>query len=185
MSRLQGPRLILSDLNYANLYTHYDWNNDPELNRLDSERPFQPEALGEFKARFERMVFHPSETAVDFEVHHVEHGLVGVAYFEAIDAAHRHARFGVTIGARALWGQGLGREAVELLLAYGFGTLGLHRVTADAFAFNGAWKRVLHRCGFRQEGCLREFIYRDGRYWDKEQFGLLQTEYQGLRARAA
>jgi hypothetical protein len=69
---------------------------------------------------------------------------------------------------------------MALLLHHAFVNLGLHRVWTEAFAFNAAWKRLLEGWGFTREGCLRDYLFRDGQYWDKETYGLLDTEYARL-----
>lgn len=61
----RGERVHLTPLQLKNLYKHFEWNNDPELNRFDSEIPFAEESLGDFKARFEQMVYDPSPTLQD------------------------------------------------------------------------------------------------------------------------
>ena len=53
--RLSGRRISFDRLRIENIYIHFKWNNDPELNRLDSEAPYSPESFGAFKKRFERM----------------------------------------------------------------------------------------------------------------------------------
>ncbi len=48
----------------------------------------------------------------------------------------------------AVWGQGLGREAVGAVIARGFAVHGLPRVTADVDPRNKASMRLLERLGF-------------------------------------
>ncbi|MFJ6553473.1 GNAT family N-acetyltransferase [Streptomyces luteogriseus] len=48
----------------------------------------------------------------------------------------------------AVWGSGLGTELAEVLVAYGFGTLGLTEVHATVAAENEASLRLLARMGF-------------------------------------
>ena len=52
------------------------------------------------------------------------------------------------------------------VLAYAFGGLGLHRVTAHHMAWNGASGRVLEKAGMRREGVLCEHIRKNGRFVD-------------------
>jgi RimJ/RimL family protein N-acetyltransferase len=160
-----------------NIHTHFQWNNDPELNRLDSEVPFEKEPFRVFKERFEAMCTQPSPTDHDFEIHVKDGPLIGVAYVGHISEHNRHGTVSITIGDRDYWGQGYGRAALRLLLAYSFRELGLHRVRAEAFAYNAAWKRLLDGAGFTKEGVARDYLRRDGQYWDKVLYGLLAPEY--------
>ncbi|NBC16483.1 MAG: GNAT family N-acetyltransferase [Bacteroidetes bacterium] len=175
-----SSRIVLTPLQMEHVYTHFRWNNDPELNRLDCEAPFQEESLRTFLRRFEQMVHAPRPDACDLEIHTREGHLIGIAYLDRVRLAHGHCRLGMTIGERDYWGQGYGRETMALLLHHAFVNLGLHRVWTEAFAFNIAWKRLLDGWGFTREGCLRDYLFRDGRYWDKDTYGLLDTEYARL-----
>ncbi len=176
--QLQSDRVRFTPLQFDNIYKHFRWNNDPELNRLDSEVPYEEETFGEFKKRFERMCFHPSPVNRDFEIHAEDGTLIGVAYVAGISEHNRHGLVGVTIGDRDYWGRGYGRESLELLLRYCFDELELHRVSAETFEYNAAWRRLVEWAGFRKEGTAREYLYRDGEYWDKENYALLEHEYR-------
>ncbi len=174
----RGERVRLSPLSMDNIYTHFDWNNDPELNRLDSELPYERETFGEFKRRFEQMTAHPSPYGRDFEIHAEDGKLIGIAYVAAISTANRNCTIGITIGDRDYWGKGYGRDALRTVLAYCFDTLGMHRVGTETFEYNDAWRRLVEWAGFTAEGTERDYLFRDEAYWDKEIFGLLEDEYR-------
>ncbi len=181
---IAGERIYFTPLQIENIYTHLEWNNDPELNRFDSELPYVEEAFGDFKKRFEQMVYRPSPTARDFEIHTKDGNLIGVAYIADISAHHRHCRLGVTIGDRDCWGRGYGRESLELLLSYCFDKMRLHRVSTETFEYNAAWKKLVQDTGFKKEGVEREYLYRDEEFWDKENYALLETEYRDRSRKA-
>ena len=176
---LTHERVRFTPLQMDNIHTHFRWNNDPELNRLDSEMPYEEESFGQFKERFEQLCERPSSSHRDFEIHDDERNvLIGIAYVARIDSHHRRARIGVTIGDRAYWGKGYGRESMRLLLHYCFERLDLHRVRAATFEYNTAWRDLVEGMGFTKEGTARDYLYRDGRFWDKENYALLEPEYQ-------
>jgi RimJ/RimL family protein N-acetyltransferase len=175
---LQRGRIRFTPLQMDNIYTHFRWNNDPELNRLDSEIPYEEESFGEFKARFETMCFNPAPSHRDFEIHTTEGTLIGVAYVARISEHHMHGLLGITIGDRDYWGRGFGRESMRLLLDYCFDELSLHRVSAETFEYNTAWRELVEGMGFTQEGTAREYLYREGRFWDKQNYALLEDEYR-------
>jgi len=175
---LESDRVQFTPLQLDNIYKHFRWNNDPELNRLDSEVPYEEETFGEFKKRFEQMCFNPAPMNQDFEIHTEDGTLIGVAFVAGISEHNQHGLVGVTIGDRSYWGQGYGRESLELLLRYCFNELELHRVSAETFEYNEAWRRLVEETGFQKEGTAREYLYRDGEYWDKENYALLEREYR-------
>lgn len=175
---LQGNRITLTPLHFENIYRHFEWNNDPELNRLDSEFPFERESFADFKARFEQMVDHPVPHNLDLEIHADNGTLIGLAYVTDISPHNKHGMIGITIGDRNYWGKGYGREAIELLLSYCFNELGLHRVHTETFEYNEAWQSLVRDAGFTREGVERDYLYRDGEFWDKEIYSLLEEEYR-------
>ena len=95
-----------------------------------------------------------------------------------VDAGQHRATYSVGLFIAALRGQGLGREITRLVVAWGFGGLGLHRIELEVLAFNTRAIRCYLACGFRQEGVRREAeLYPDGRK-DLISMGLLRSEYE-------
>ena len=107
----------------------------------------------------------------------VEHngGCIGGAGLR-VDAGQHRATYTVGLFVAALRGQGLGREITRLVVAWGFGGLGLHRIELEVLAFNTRAIRCYLACGFRQEGVRREAeLYPDG-WKDLISMGLLRSE---------
>jgi RimJ/RimL family protein N-acetyltransferase len=75
-------------------------------------------------------------------------------------------------------GQGLGREAVEALLAICFEQLGLRRVVAGMFADNEASRRLAERVGMRREAHkVRDSLHRELGWLDGFEYALLAEEW--------
>jgi [ribosomal protein S5]-alanine N-acetyltransferase len=101
-------------------------------------------------------------------------GAVGLT----IAPMHSRAELGYWIGV-PYWGRGFATEAASAVLAFGFETLGLHRIHAHHFAGNAASRRVLEKIGMRQEGHSSEHIRKRDRFIDVENYGLLAAEFRG------
>jgi RimJ/RimL family protein N-acetyltransferase len=69
---------------------------------------------------------------------------------------------------------------MNLLLSLCFADIGLHRVAAETFEFNDAWTRLVKGAGFSYEGTAADYLYRDGQFWDKEHYALLEDDYTPL-----
>lgn len=69
-------------------------------------------------------------------------------------------------------------EALRAALEYGFGQMGLHRVSALVHPENRASIRLLERFAFQPEGRLRDYYYREGRYFDHLVFSLLLGDWK-------
>lgn len=73
---------------------------------------------------------------------------------------------------------GYGSEAIQLLLDYAFGTLGLHRIELDVFDFNPRARHVYEKLGFKHEGTKREAFRYDDIWYDIHYFGYLLKDWQ-------
>jgi RimJ/RimL family protein N-acetyltransferase len=94
-----------------------------------------------------------------------------------IDRVAGHAEFGIMLGDKATWGQGLGTACTRWIIEYGFRELGLRRIYLEVLATNPRARRVYEKLGFRDEGRLREHRMRDGKPVDLLIMGLLREEY--------
>jgi len=80
--------------------------------------------------------------------------------------------------AKTAWGHGYATEAARALLQWGFDTLPLNRVQAEADTRNAASARVLEKLGFVHEGTLREDCVVNGDVSDSWVYGLLSREWR-------
>jgi diamine N-acetyltransferase len=85
---------------------------------------------------------------------------------------------GIFIGEKNQWSQGYGREAIGLLLGYGFNELNLHRIYLRVDASNTQGIRCYIHCGFVEEGRLRDNTYHQGQFEDQLIMSVLRPEYQ-------
>ena len=92
--------------------------------------------------------------------------LVGIATLTIRDLDLGEADVGVIIE-RGRWGKGYATAAVRDLLALGFDTLHLHRMTGECDPDNLGSARVLEKAGMRRESCLREHRDQKGRWVDR------------------
>lgn len=95
-----------------------------------------------------------------------------------ITPRHQHAELGYWVG-RPFWSQGYTTEAAAAVLAYGFDTLGLHRIHAHHFARNPASGRVMQKIGMVPEGILRQHVRKGDHFEDIVCYGILREEWAG------
>jgi RimJ/RimL family protein N-acetyltransferase len=86
----------------------------------------------------------------------------------------------ILIGGSENRGQGLGTEAMQLLISFIFEQMNIRRIKLYVFAFNERAIKSYEKCGFKVEGVLREELYRNGRYYDVKQMSILRHEYDAL-----
>ena len=158
------------------------WYSDPELARLTryQTRPMSREEIERF---FQARLVAPDSLAYAIHVARTDR-LIGLTTFSSLDPDNGSVLFHITIGERDAWGHGFGRETAELMVEHAFTRLGLHRVALSAFSFNERAIRSYEKAGFVHEGRLREAVWRDGRYWDEIQMGILEPEWRATHERA-
>jgi RimJ/RimL family protein N-acetyltransferase len=75
-------------------------------------------------------------------------------------------------------GRGLGTEALRGLVAYVFGTLGVHRLFASADPRNEPSLRMMRAAGLRQEAHHRRSLRIRGEWVDDVVWALLREEWE-------
>jgi RimJ/RimL family protein N-acetyltransferase len=94
-----------------------------------------------------------------------------------LEYENRRAMLGIVIGAKAYWGRGYGADAIRTILGWAFGYLNLNRVYLTVYGYNQRAIRCYQKCGFQQEGIMRQAHYIDGQYSDEWMMGILQNEF--------
>ncbi len=102
---------------------------------------------------------------------------LGHVGFYQLDYRIRSGEFGIMIGDKASWGQGLGRAVTEYVVRWGFEQLNLNRICLSVLDSNERAIALYRSIGFRDEGKLREAQYKEGRYHDVLLMSLLRSEW--------
>lgn len=159
------------------------WSEDGEYRRrmdTDAARPLSSEFFGE-----RDQVSEPSASAYEFRVRTLaEDRLVGFVAIFSIEWPNSNGWMAVGIGDAGDRGKGFGKEASGLALRFAFHELGLRRLSLDVIADNLPAIALYRGLGFREEGLVRERVYRDGRTTDLIYMGLLRREWEVSRGAA-
>ncbi|NLL28997.1 MAG: GNAT family N-acetyltransferase [Bacteroidales bacterium] len=78
-------------------------------------------------------------------------------------------------------GKGYAKEAMNLILDYGFNTLNLNKIISDSFVDNTAIINLTLKLGFKQEGLLVGHYFHKGEFRDAYQFGLLRKDFNNRK----
>jgi RimJ/RimL family protein N-acetyltransferase len=104
--------------------------------------------------------------------------VIGDVALQDIDWKNRSCSIGLGIAKIEYRSKGYGTEAVKAIIEYGFGNLGLERMTANTLEQNLAAQRSLEKIGFVVEGRERKAVYFAGRKWDRLNYSLLREEFK-------
>lgn len=105
--------------------------------------------------------------------------LIGTIGLERFNWINRSAVLGIFIGDENFRNNGLGTEAINLLLEYGFKYLNLHSIKLTLFSVNERAHKCYLKCGFKDTGYSREQIFINGMYYDKLYMDILESEFEG------
>lgn len=102
--------------------------------------------------------------------------MIGTVGLYEINWLARHAEFRIVIGEKNYWGTGLGTKVTEVVVKYGFEKLNLHKVYLGCNADDKRANRCYEKVGFIKEGTIRDYHFRNGRYYDANLYSLLRNE---------
>lgn len=97
---------------------------------------------------------------------------IGACDLSDIDTHHRRAEIGYLL-AREFWGHGYAIEALRVVIGYATNALKLERLSARTHTGNARSTALLKKLGFKHEGTLRAYVWREGTRRDCDIYGLL------------
>ena len=79
------------------------------------------------------------------------------------------------------WGKGYATDAARTMMDFGFGDLGLHRISVAIGPENTGSIAVAERLGFRYEGHIRHHVYTNDEWRDSLLYSVLEHEWATVR----
>ncbi|TFE22578.1 GNAT family N-acetyltransferase [Cohnella luojiensis] len=178
MPRLQGSRIMLREYRRDDLPWIRQWVNDPNIVCHLSDIFLYPHAQESTEAYLDGILEGSSDSRGFVIADRSTEAYIGQVNLDSIDWKNRVGRIGIVIGSLEHMGLGYGTEAMKLLTAFAFNEMNLNRLELDVYDFNERAIRCYLSCGFQQEGRLRERQYKNGRYVDVIQMGILKSDWK-------
>ncbi len=171
--KMIGEKCYLSPVSIEDAEKYTEWINDLEIGQFmlfssaiyDVERERQ--ALRQLMDN--STVFAIVEKDTNKAI-----GNCGLHYLSDV---HRHASFGIFIGEKTYWNQGIGYEATMLTLDYGFNIMNLNNISLEVHDYNQRAVRCYEKAGFKYAGKRRSYIFMAGQYHDVLIYDLLASEF--------
>jgi RimJ/RimL family protein N-acetyltransferase len=102
--------------------------------------------------------------------------VIGVVTLNNIHPIRQNAYIGV-VGVDPENQNGLhGLDALRTLIDYGFNTLNLHRIYGHTYSDNPRMTAIYNRGGWVHEGTERDYAFKDGRWINRETWGILRSD---------
>ena len=105
---------------------------------------------------------------------------IGIFQVRETEPGFGTAEWGFALGSPS-WGTGVFVDGAQLVQAFAFETLHVHRLEARAAVRNGRGNRALQKVGAVQEGILRKSFLRHGEYLDQVLYAILDEDWRASR----
>ena len=176
---LEGSAINLCIVRRMDAPQYMQWLNDAETaSFLSAHLPVTMEKELEF---LDSMLNSDPAKNIILGIWHKEtERLIGNIGLHNIHPRDHHAMMGIFIGCKELWGKGLGREAMILLLRYCFDTLNLQKVWLEHWDHNQRGHRAYVAAGFKEVGRLRRHRFVSGAWRDQVVMDILREEFFAL-----
>ena len=173
-SFMTGEKIELCRLDFDDLNYYPNWLDDENVTKF-LEMGMRPTREKD-KNAFWTLV-NDTDDAITFGIRVKSSGkIIGTCGLYLIHWVCRRAQFNILIGDTSAWGKGYGSEACRLTIEYGFKKLNLHSIQLGVNAENKKALRSYEKCGFVREGRRRDFIYRNGRYYDLIEMAIFRCQ---------
>ena len=108
---------------------------------------------------------------------------VGHVSLTAINRSNRSARITrVLVGNSGQRGKGIGEQIIKAMMRIGFEELHLHRMSLGVYDFNEPAIRCYKKCGFQNDGVLRDVSRHGDTFWSLMEMSILENEYRAVVA---
>ncbi len=155
------------------------WMNDPEVTYWLASR--YPISRPEEEAWLQRASNRKPGDEIGFAIETLAEGRhIGSTGLHEWKPENRTAVLGIQIGEKEFWSRGYGTDAMLTLLRFGFDEMNLNRVSLIVLAENARGIAAYRKCGFVEEGRLRQEWYQRGAYHDLLVMGVLADEFRAL-----
>src|SRR3989344_7000798 len=100
--------------------------------------------------------------------------IIGMMSLMNIDYDNKNAEIGYWLG-KKYWGRKIMKEAIKLILNFGFKKLKLVRIYARVMHPNISSVKLLEKSGFQYEGRMRRTTLRKGKWMDDLRYSILSS----------
>jgi RimJ/RimL family protein N-acetyltransferase len=180
MPRLIGENIVLREFRKNDLTFINSFTTDNDICRNLSDIFLRNHSLESTEIYLDSILKNSSNNNLSYVIAEKDTlNYIGSIDIININWVSRIGTLGIVIADKDFHNKGIGTEAINLLLKYSFERANLNKVELDVNEFNLAGIRCYEKCGFMQEGVIRESVYRDGKYYNTIKMGILKREFKG------
>lgn len=134
----------------------YAWENDPAIWRVSGTlAPFSRHTLSKFIEQQQFDIYQTRQLRLMIE--NAEGSAIGTIDLFEFDPCNRRAGIGILIYDRSQRRKGYASDALEAMIEYARGVLGLHQLWCNIGTENEASRMLFRQAGFREVGIKRDW----------------------------
>lgn len=165
MVNLRGEKTLLRAVEPEDIDVMYGTENDLHNWSISgTNAPFSRYILEQFIETQRSDIFVSRQLRLMVES--TRGDIIGMVDLFDIDGYNHRAGVGILIF-DSYRGMGYGGDILQTLHGYCQGVLQLHQLWCDVGADNIASLKLFQKMGYREVGCKREWLCRDGKYYDE------------------
>lgn len=171
--KLVGEKCYLSPVSLDDVERYTEWVNDLEIGQfvLFSSTVFD---VNKERAALQQLM---NESVIFAIIEKETNKAIGNCGLHMVNNVHRHAQFGIFIGEKTYWNQGIGAEATGLILDYAFNIMNLNNISLEVVAYNKRGLKCYEKVGFQLVGKRRKYNYMAGEYHDVLIYDILAEDF--------
>lgn len=155
----------------------YEFVNDEEVKKFISVDGSFPMTIWEEESWIKTRKSNVNLT-YDFAIEDLKtNKYIGGCSINSTNIKNRNCVIGIMIGDKDYWGKGYGRDALKVLIKFIFEELNFDKIKLSVFSFNKRAISCYKKLGFKEEGILKNEIYRNGKYYDDILMAIFKDEY--------
>lgn len=167
-------RLLLRIHEESDIACWVDWLNDPEVVRFTS---VSPPITHEDEADFFDSIQANLHTLPISICDRKSKTPIGVTSLQLDTLNLKSAEFGIIIGDKSFWGQGICRETLNELLRVAFEDMGLERVHLNVYVENTNAMKCYESCGMRKIGMEKKKFLKADDFHDAYVYEILKDDF--------
>ncbi len=173
---IEGKHVFLRALEKEDLTKLRDWRNSSHVRK--STREYRLLNMVNQKNWFESIHQKNPPQEIMFGILNKQKKLIGVTGLTYIDWKNRHSEISIYLSTKGWQTKPEAKEVIHLVMQYGFEELNLHRLYVEIFELMKENIKLFSKEKFVKEGCLRQKIWRNKKWWDTIIYSKLANEYE-------
>lgn len=177
MTTLQGEKIYLRALEPEDLDFIYTIENDESIWHVsNTQTPYSKFLIRQYLENAHQDIYEAKQMRLAICLNETSEAIGLIDLFE-FDPRNHRAGIGIVIHSKTNRNNGIGKEALQLLINYSFNQLQLHQLFANIGTDNEASLNLFATFGFEKIGVKKDWIKINNQFQDEVLFQLINQQH--------